>query len=283
MPDIAYVNGEFVPLAEARVPINDRAYYYADAVYEVCATFGGKVFLLDSHLDRLERSLRGVRINYLVDRLWLASLIEEGIWRTGYKETTIYLQISRGVAPREKRFPTQTPPMLILTFREKSQIFPEKRARGIEVILVPDERWAHCDYKTVMLLPNVLAHQKALDAGKDDAILYDGEQKTIYEATGANVFLVRDNRIVLPEEGPKNLSGTVRRYIIDLARRSGIPVEERRVGVTELLAADEVFLTGTTCEVLAVVRVDDQVIGNGVPGPMTLRLHKMFRESLGAS
>jgi D-alanine transaminase len=283
MPDIAYVNGEFVPLAEARVPVNDRAYYYADAVYEVCATFGGKVFLLDLHLDRLERSLAGLRIGSGVDRRRLAALIEEGIRRAGHAETLIYLQISRGVAPREKKFPAGAAPTLLMTFREKPRVAPEKRERGIKALLVPDDRWAHCDYKTIMLLPNVLAHQKALDAGKDDALFYDRETMRVYEATGANVFLVNAGRIATPEESARTLPGTVRRHLIDLARRNGIAVEERPIGVAELLAADEVFLTGTTTEVLAVVNVDDHVIGEGAPGPMTKRLHRMFRESLGAT
>jgi len=281
MPDIAYVNGEFVPLADARVPLNDRAYYFADAVYEVCATFRGTVSLLALHLDRLERSLQGVRINYSVDRRGLTGLIEEGIRRAGYAETIVYLQISRGVAPREKRFPAECAPVLILTFREKPQIPAEKRARGIEAILVPDERWAHCHYKTVMLLPNVLAHQNALDAGKDEAILYDPQSMIVHEATAANVFVVRGDRVATPAETPQILSGTVRHYLIDLARRNGIAVEERPVAVAELLAANEAFLTGTTTEVLAVVRVNDRSIGSGMPGPMTLRLHKMFWESLG--
>jgi len=283
MPDIAYLGGEFVLLGEARVPINDRAYYFADAVYEVCATFGGKVFLLDAHLDRLERSLRGVRIDYPVDRSWLAALIEEGIRRTGHREVTIYLQVSRGVALREKRFPARVAPQLILTFREKLEVPAEKRSHGVEVILVPDDRWARCDYKTIMLLPNVLAHQKALDLGKDDAIFYDPEERIIYEATSANVLIVREQRLATPEEGPKTLPGTVRRYLADLARRNGFAVEERTVGVDELLEADEVFLTGTTSEVLPVVRVDERVIGKGVPGPVTLKMHRMFRESLGAA
>jgi D-alanine transaminase len=281
MPDLAYVNGEFLPLAEARVPINDRAYYYADAVYEVCATLGGRVFLLDAHLNRLERNLRGVRIACPVDRRRLAALFKEGIRKAGYKETIIYLQISRGVAPREKKFPAETAPILILTFREKPRIAPEKRARGIEVILVPDDRWARCDYKTVMLLPNVLAHQKALDDGKDDAIFYDREKMIIHEATGANVFVVRAGRVATPEENSKILPGTVRRYLMDLARGNGIAVEERPIGVAELHEADETFFTGTTSEVLPVVRVDDRAIGDGVPGPMTLRFHRMFLESLG--
>jgi D-alanine transaminase len=282
MPDIAYVNGEFVPLAEARVPLNDRAYYFADAVYEVCATFGGTVFLVEYHLDRLERSLRGVKIGYSVDRPRLAALIEEGIQKAGYAETVVYLQISRGVAPREKKFPAACAPTLMMTFREKPQVAPEKRARGIKALLVPDDRWAHCDYKTIMLLPNILAHQRALDAGKDDAIFYDRESEIVHEATGANVFIVREGRVATPEEGPKVLSGTVRRYLIDLAQRDGITIEERPVTVAELRAADEVFLTGTTIEVLPVVQVDDRVIGDGRPGPMALKFHAMFRESLGA-
>jgi D-alanine transaminase len=280
MPNIACVNGEFMPLEEARVPINDRAYYFADAVYEVCAAFGGVIFLLDEHFDRLERSLRGVRIHYPVNRTLLADLIRDGIRRAGFEETLIYIQISRGVALREKKFPSDASSTLIMTFRENAQVAPEKRERGIGVILVPDDRWAHCDCKTVMLLPNVLALQKALDAGRDDAIFFDPEKRIVHEATGANVFIVKGGRLATPEESPKNLAGTVRRHLVGLARQNGIAVEERSVTVDELPAADEVFLTGTTTEVLGVVRVDDHTIGQGVPGTMTRRLHRLFLESV---
>jgi len=282
MPDIAYVDGRFLPLDEARVPVNDRAYYFADAVYEVLTTFGGKVFQFDEHLDRLERSLRGVRIPFEVDRNALGRLVEEGIRRAGYAETLIYLQVSRGVSPRERGFPKEAKPNLVLTFREKHSLSPELRERGIEVILLPDERWANCRYKTVMLLPNVLAYQQARDLGRDDAILYEPATGTIHEATAANVFLAKGGRLVTPAENPKMLSGTVRRYVINLARRNGIEVEEREVGIDELLAADEVFLTGTTTEVLGVVRVGDHTIGEGRPGPLTRRLHQLFMESVGA-
>jgi len=278
MPDIAYVDDQFLPLEEARVPITDRAFYFADAVYEVCATFDGRIFLLDDHFDRLERSLQGVRINYPVNRAWLAALFAEGTRRAGYKETLIYLQISRGRALREKKFPLEAEPTLILTFREKPQVAPEKREHGIQVILVADDRWAHCDWKTIMLLPNVLAAQRALDSGKDDAILYDPAKRIVFEATGANVFIVQDNRLATPAENPKTLPGTVRRYLVGLARCNNIEVDEREVGVDELLAADEVLVTGTTSEVLGVVRVDDRTIGSGVPGPMTRRLYHLFRE-----
>ncbi|KPL06931.1 hypothetical protein AMJ85_10080, partial [candidate division BRC1 bacterium SM23_51] len=271
MPDMAYVNGEFVPLAEARISVNDRGVYFADAVYEVCITYGGKVFLLNEHFDRLERSLRGVRINYAVDRQFLADLLYEGIRRSGYQETLIYLQVGRAIAQRDRQFPDKTKPTLMLTFREKPRIAPDKRERGLEAILVPDERWGHCHYKTTMLLPNVLAYQKALDSGKDDAIFYDSQTRTVREATAANVFIAQGDRLATPEENAKMLSGTVRRYVIDLARQNGLELDERPVAVDELLAADEVFLTGTTTEVMAVVRVDDRPIGKGAPGALTRR------------
>ncbi|MBM3333166.1 aminotransferase class IV [Candidatus Sumerlaeota bacterium] len=280
MPDIAYVGGSFVPLNEARAPITDRAYYYADAVYEVCSTVGSKVFLFDKHLDRLERSLGGLRIPYTVDRRLLADLFQQGIALAGYNETLIYLQVSRGCALREKQFPSGEP-QLILTFREKAPMPPEKRKRGIEVVLVPDERWARCDLKTVMLLPNLLAYQNALDRGKDDAIFYHPDKRIIHEATSANVFAVQGDTVVTPELCPKLLAGTVRAYVIDLARQNNIEVAERPVSVEQLLAADEVFLTGTTTDVLGVVRVDEQPIGQGRPGPMTRRLYELFKQTTG--
>lgn len=281
MPDVAYVNGRFVPLNDACLPINDRAFYYADAVYEACTTFGGKVFLLEEHIERLERSLAGVRIDYRVDRRFLADLFEEGIRRSGYDEVLIYMQISRGAALRDKDFPKDAEPSLMATFRERPAIEPQQRECGIEATLVPDDRWGHCNYKTTMLLPNVLAHQKAHDCGKDDAIFFDRQTNRIHEATSANVFIVQERGIATPPEGPKILSGTVRRYVLQLARQNDIAAEERDVSVDELRGADEVFLTGTTTEVLGVVRVDDLVIGEGVPGPITRCLTRRFDESVG--
>ena len=281
MPDVAYVNGEFVALEKACLPINDRAFYFADAVYEACTTFGGEVFLLDEHLDRLERSLAGIRIDYPVDRRFFAEMVREGIRRSGYAETLIYIQISRGAALREKDFPKEARPGLMATFREKPPTNLRARERGITVLLVPDDRWGHCNYKTTMLLPNVLAHQKAHDCGKDDAIFYDGERNVVYEATSANVFIVRDGRVETPAEGPKILSGTTRRYVLDLAKRSGYVIREREIPVDEFLSADEVFLTGTTTEVLGVVAIDDRRIGDGRPGPVTRDLTRLFEESVG--
>ncbi len=280
MPDIAYVEGKYVPLEEARLPLSDRACYFADAVYEVFATFDGKVFLFDDHMARLERSLEAVRIPYALDRQWIAERVSEGIRRCGYAETLVYLQISRGEALREKKFPSPASPTLFMTFRPKPQIAPDVRERGISVLLVPDDRWGHCNIKTIMLLPNILAHQKALDGGFDDAVFYDAQQKTLHEASSANLFLAVGNRLITPAEGPKILSGTVRAYIIGLARENGIAVEERGVGVGEILTADEAFLTGTTTEVLGIVRVNETLLGEGRPGPLTRRLHALFLESL---
>jgi D-alanine transaminase len=283
MPDIAYINGEFVPLQEACVSLNDRAYYFADAVYEVCTTFGGRLFIFDSHMDRLENSLRGVKIEYRVDRPYLAGLMEEGMRRAGYAESLVYLQISRGSGLRDKRFPAGPERNLVLTVREKRPIPPERFRQGIRLILVPDERWAHCNYKTVMLLPNVLAHQAALDEGKDDALFFHPEGGMIYEATSANIFLVHGGRLATPPEGPKILSGTVRKYLIDLARRNGLEVDEHPINRTDLGNADEAFLTGTTTEVLGIVEADGAQLGDGHPGPITRRLHGIFRESVGTA
>jgi len=283
MPDLAYVGGEFVPLEEALVPLNDRAFYYADAVYEVLTTYSGNLFLFDYHMERLENSLRGVRIPYHVDRAALESLFREGIRRSGYREALIYLQISRCAAPRDKRFPDGRGPNVFATFREKPVAAAERFARGIRILLVPDDRWNSCCYKTVMLLPNVLAHQQALDSGREDAVFFDARERVIYEATSANIFIVKNERYITPNLTNKILPGTVRRHLIALAQAAGLPIEERPVAVDELLAADEVFLTGTTTEVLGVVQVDEQTIGAGVPGPMTHRLHAILRKSVGGA
>lgn len=281
MPDLAYVDGCFVPLEKARVPLSDRAYYFADAVYEVFTTFGGDIFMFDAHMDRLEQSLQGVKIDYEVNRETLAGIFGEGIAEAGYAESLIYLQISRGCAIRDKHFPISDERNLIVTFRQKPSLPPERFSRGIKIILTPDDRWGHCNFKTIMLLPNVLALQAATERKKDDAVFFDPASETVYEATSANVFMVKNGGLFTPKECDKILSGTVRRHVIDLARRNNIQVDERPASVEEFRQCDEAFLTGTTTEVLGIVEMDDAPVGDGMPGPLTRRLHDLFRESVG--
>jgi len=271
VPEIAYVNGKFLPLAQATVPVEDRGYQFADAVYEVVRTYRGRTFALDEHLARLFRSLAAIQLEHHYTADQLKSLIGEAIRRAGFAETMIYIQISRGVAKRHRRFPGGGEPMLVMTARE----VPDSRhlrEHGITVVTVPDNRWGRCDIKSVALLANVLAYQAAKQAGANDAI-FVSDDGAVNEATAANVFIIRNAELLTPPEGPKILSGITRIKILEAARAAGIPAAERRVTKAELQSAAEAFLCSTTAEVVPILAVDGKKIGLG---PLTPRIYQQF-------
>lgn len=276
MPEIAYVNGEFMPLDKAVVPVEDRGYQFADAVYEVARTYGGQPFAVDEHLGRLWRSLDAIQIRPHFTCEQLHSVILEAARRAAFPEAMIYIQVSRGTAKRHRGIPATAEPTLVLTVRE----LPDSaalRSRGITCITAPDNRWGRCDIKSVALLANVLAYAAAKQAGADDAIFVETDG-TVNETTAGNLFLVTDGTLITPPEGPKILSGITRAKILLAAKGAGIPAVERRVTKPELLAADEVFISSTTAEVVPVRAVDGRPIGTGQPGPIAARIYQQFAQ-----
>lgn len=274
MPEIAYINGKFLPLAEATVPVEDRGYQFADAVYEVLRTYGGRLFAVDEHLGRLWRSLDAIELKHDLTRAGLRDVILEAVRRAEFPESLVYLQISRGVAKRHRGVPAGVPPTVVLTVRA----LPDStalRARGITCLTVPDQRWGRCDIKSVALLANVLAYQAARRAGADDAIFVEADG-TVNEATAGNVFLFMGGTLVTPPSGPKLLGGITREKLLLAAKDDGIPVAERRVTTDDLFAATEMFLSSTTAEVVPVRAVDGRPIGDGRPGPLAARVYAEF-------
>jgi len=271
VPEIAYINGKFMPLEQATVSVEDRGYQFADAVYEVVRTYCGRPFALDEHLARLFRSLAAIQLEHSFTADNLKPLIVEAIQRAGFPETLVYLQISRGVAKRHRGFPTGHEPVFVLTARA----LPDTRhirEKGITVITVPDNRWGRCDIKSVGLLANVLAHHAAHQAGANDAVFVEADG-AIAEATAANVFIIHNGTLLTPPEGPKILSGITRGKILEAARAAGIAAAERRVTKVELLGADEAFLSSTTAEVVPILAVDGHKIG---AGPLAPRIYDQF-------
>jgi len=272
MPELAYVNGQFMPLAQATVPVEDRGFQFADSVYEVLRTYGGQPFALDEHLARLRRSLAAIALDYPTEGL--RGIIAEAVRRAAFPEAVIYLQITRGVAPRHRAIPAQVRPTLVLTVRALVP-HPEWQEHGIRVITVPDNRWGRCDIKSVGLLANVLAHQAARNAGAHDAIFVEADG-TVNESTAGNVFIVRAGQLLTPPKSHRILAGITRDKFLAIT-----PVTETRITAADLLGADEVFLTATTVEVVPVVMVNGKPIGSGTPGPVTRRslelFHKNFR------
>ncbi len=279
MPNVAFVNGAFVPLAEAKVSIEDRGFQFGDAIYEVIRTYNGRPFAIEAHLARLERSATALDLTQPYSCAEWTHHVLEGIRRAAYPEAKIYIQLSRGVAPRDHAYSVEGPPTVVMTVREFHPLDRSVQAAGVEVMTTEDIRWGRCDIKSVNLLANVLARQQAKQAQVFEAILV--KEGLVTEGAVSNVMVVRGGTVVTAPEGSRILSGVTRDVVLELARDEGLPIQERFISQAELYGADEAFLTGTTVEVLAVVRVDGKVIGDGRPGPITQRLAAGFTRRIG--
>lgn len=274
---LANWNGVELPLDEVRVSVLDRAFLFGDAVYEVIRVYGGRPFLCDEHLTRLRRSLGEVRIACDVDRL--EQRLRETLSNSRVREGIIYIQVTRGVAPRKHRFPDPPVPPNELLYVQQTADDPHAALRktGAALLTVPDMRWRRCDIKSVNLLANCLASQAAAEAGCLEAVLLD-ESGHLTEGSHTSVFGVQHGSIVTTPLSPHILPGITRKLVLELAGRTRVPVEQRSLRGEELSDLDEMFLTGTTAEVLPVTVVDGQPIGDGAPGPVSERLFAAFRE-----
>ncbi|MCP4748899.1 MAG: D-amino acid aminotransferase [Desulfobacteraceae bacterium] len=272
MPELAYINGTICAIEEAKVPIEDRGYQFGDAVYEFLATYNGKIFALDDHFSRLERSLRELKFP-TVDLTQLKSASLELLKRSEISSAGIYIQISRGVAPRDHKFPVKAQPQLVMTIRELAQIPQAVRTNGARVISMEDARWGRCDIKSVQLLANVLAKQKAIEADADEAILIS-PAGNVREAASSNVFIAINGELHTHPLTRQILPGITRKITIEICKEEGIKVNENLFTKEQMLSADEVFLTGTVTEVLPVCQIDGKLINDGRPGPIAEKLYK---------
>jgi D-alanine transaminase len=270
MPDIAFINGRFLPWKDATVSIDDRGFQFGDGVYEVIRTYRGAPFELMAHLARLQRSAKELSIVLPYSRGQWVQWIQQGLGQAGYQEAKIYIQVTRGIAPRDHAFPSEISPTVVMTIRELHPLNLQIRHDGVTARTCDDLRWGRCDIKSLNLLGNVLAREEARTAGVFEAILVkDG---LVTEGSLSNVMAVQDGVVITAPEGPRILSGVTRTVVLELARKEEIPVEEQFISLDSLYGADEVFLTGTTLEVLGVVRIDGRTIGSGRPGPITKTL-----------
>jgi len=278
MPNIAYVNGRFSALEEATIPIEDRGFQFGDGVYEVVRTYGGVLFRLYDHLSRLESSARAISIPVPLSRTDWEALIREGVQRSECADCLVYIQLTRGVAPRAHLFPCPAKPTVVMTFREIPATDGVLQRQGIPAVTLLDLRWGRCSIKSLNLLANVLAKQEARDAGALEAILVkDG---LVTEGCSSNVCLVRDGTIVTPPLSDQLLAGVTRAVVLGLARKHGILVDEREVPEEELILADELFLIGTTIEVLPVSKLSGVPVGDLVPGKVTQTVSDVFRRCI---
>lgn len=275
-----YLNGEYLPRSDAKVSVDDRGFLFADGVYEVTPFYGGVPFYLDRHLARLERGLEWMRIDFdarSLEEVHYRLLEENGV--TDAESALVYLQITRGVAPRSHPFPAEPVDPTVYAFAKAWSRPPaEEWDQGYRAVTIPDRRWARVDIKTIALLPNVFAYQAAVDAGVTDAIqVRDG---VALEGAHNNLFAVFDGTVATHPETNVILPGITRSVILELAAREGIPVEERPIMVEELARADEIFFTGTSSEVRPTVEVDGRAVGDGTPGPVTRALSDAFHRHI---
>jgi D-alanine transaminase len=278
MPRIAYVNGRYLPHREASVHVEDRGYQFADGVYEVCEVARGHIMDMTRHLDRLARSLRELAIDWPMSRAALQTVMREVVRRNGVRNGLVYLQVTRGVAPRDHVFPKiGTKPALVVTAKKTDPALSARKAEaGIKVITVPENRWDRVDIKTVGLLPNVLARQKAKEAGAQEAWFVDSEG-VVKEGAATNAWIVsKDGKLVTRPADHGILRGVTRATVFDIAKERGLEIEERGFSVDEAKSAREAFITAATTVVMPVVAIDGAAVANGHPGSITLSLREAF-------
>jgi D-alanine transaminase len=272
-----YLNGKFLPVEDAKVSVLDRGFIYGDGVYELIPVYHREPYRLRQHLARLQRSLDGIRLaNPHGDAEW-ESIIRELIAKTPFDDQGVYFQVTRGAAKRDHSFPAGVAPTVFMMSNPLPLPTSEQVERGVAVVTATDERWLHCDLKTISLLGNVLARQLATDAGAAEAILFRNGFLT--EASASNVFIVRDGVIVAPPKDNWILPGITYDAAFELARSGGLPLEIRPISREEALAADEMWLSSSTKEVLAVTTVDGKPFASGTPGPVFRKMYALFQAS----
>lgn len=278
MPRVSYVNGRYLPHPQAVIHVDDRGHHFADAVYEVLPVVKGGLCHLDQHLDRLERSLGALAISWPLPRRVLPLVLDQVIRRNRLTDGLVYIQASRGAAPRNHAFPLDTPSSLVISAWPHTGPAPALIEQGVRVVSQPDLRWKRPDIKATGLLPNVLARQSAREAGAFEAWLVS-DRGFVTEGSATNIFIVAHDGALLTHPADTSiLAGVTRSNVLKLARTLGLEVGERPFTLAEALRAREAFITGTTMMVMPVVKVDDGVIGDGHPGPVTRRLRELYQE-----
>ena len=276
MSEIVYLNGEFLPLENARISVLDRGFIFGDGVYEVIPVYSRHPFRLPEHLARFERSHQAIRIdNPLSDAEW-TRLVQDLVARNNGDDQSIYLQVTRGVAKRDHAFPKDTTPTV---FGMSSPLSTPTRAtveEGIHAITTIDYRWLKCDVKSTSLLGNCLLRQVAADAGAIEVVMFrDG---FLTEGSSSNVFVVKNGTILATPKNNLVLPGITYDVVIELAQKHGLPLEVRPISEAEVQSADEIWVTSSTKEVLAVTTLNERAVGTGKPGPVFRRMHQLYQD-----
>ena len=276
MNDIVYLNGEFMPIEEARIPVLDRGFIFGDGVYEVIPAYSKRPFRLAEHLRRLQYSLDKVRITNPHTAAEWEKLVGEIIKRNAGEDQSVYLQVTRGVAKRDHAFPKGITPTVFMMSSPLVTPAPALVESGVPCITAEDYRWLNCDIKSVSLLGNCMLRQLSVDAGAAETILLrDGK---LTEASSSNVFVVKDGRLLTPPKNHLVLPGITYDVVLEIARAREFEVEVRAVSEAEVRSADEIWVTSSTKEVLAVTTLDGKPVGDGRPGPLFRRMHALYQQ-----
>jgi D-alanine transaminase len=285
--NIVYLNGDFMPIEEACVSVTDRGFLFGDGVYEVIPAYGGHLFRLPHHLQRLQDSLDGIELsNPLSESDWtqlLEGLLQRNRHRSGANnDQSVYLQVTRGTAKkRDHNFPAEVHHTVYACCNPIPEPDPTVEREGVAAVTLDDIRWAWCNIKAITLLPNVLLRQQAAERGASEAILIrDGHA---IEASSSNIFIVRDGVVITPPKSPLMLPGITRDLVLELAQQHGIAFHEDDISEDMLHEADEVWITSSTREIVPVTRLDDRTVGNGSPGPawkVMLAYYRQYKDAV---
>jgi len=271
-----YLNGEFMPIEQARVPVLDRGFIFGDGVYEVIPVYSRHPFRLAEHLRRLRASLDGIRLSNPHDDAEWTRLVRRLIGLNAPEDQSLYLHVTRGVAKRDHAFPRGVAPTVFMMSNALVTPPGDQIEKGVGAITATDNRWLRCDIKAIALLPNVLLRQLAVDADcVETVLLRDG---IMTEGAASNIFVVKDGILLAPPKNHLMLPGITYDVVLELAQADGIKHEARPVAESELRGADEAWLTSSTKEVLAIVRLDGKSVGKGVPGPLFSRMYTLYQE-----
>lgn len=276
---IAYLNGEFLPLAQARISPLDRGFLFGDGVYEVIPILNGLALGLNEHLARLEKSLQGISIPSPHTTEEYKKIISHLVKENGHNQS-LYLQITRGTyETRDHRFPEKTHPTIFMTSLALKSMPFETLKQGLTVVTAPDLRWKHCDIKSVSLLSNVLTYHEATSRGAYETIMVlEGH---VTEGTSSNVFIVKDNILITPPKTYEILSGITRDIILHIAHKHGFKYQEKMIPVNDLFSADEVWISSSTRGVVPIVKIDNKMIANGHVGGLWEKMYHAYHDEIG--
>jgi D-alanine transaminase len=273
---MVFLNGQFIALEDAKISVLDRGFIFGDGVYEVVPVYSRVPFRLDEHLARLERSLEAVQIGNPYGRAEWQRIIGELVARQAFEDQGVYLQVTRGVAKRDHAFPKNAAPTVFMMATPLVNPPRELVENGATAVSAQDYRWLRCDIKSTSLIGNVLLRQLSAQADAAETILFRDGQLT--EASSSNVFVVRRGVIAAPPKSTLILPGITYDVVVELAKAAGLPLELREVSEAETRGADELWVTSSSKEVLAIVRLDGAPIGDGRPGPMFRRMYRLYQD-----